>query len=416
MITIRNQLYTFLILLLAFGFSSAWSMNILRPHDPLLWPFYTGKDTWQWFVAAETGIKKGKGFNEDSDHTNVLKIWQPFQDAFSMLQGFEQNSCIGQRIASLTPAEDDIINTFNIFSMSADLHLKASAAFETRFFFCDDWVLSAYIPFFVMSLDDVCFSQDGHAFTQEQIDEFKALVYELGGGLQLDPWRRSGIGDVTLFLDWFRDFRQNKPFLKNVRINWRIGIELPTGKRTEIDELFSIPFGRDGSFAMPFGLGLEVTLGSMIRACVDVQLTHTFDNTRPRRIKVAADQTELLLLAKTPVHRDVGLTQRFDLYLQFYRIFKGLSLKAGYQFYKQGEDIISFKTNAYPSEIANTAESLQDWTAHQYIFDLQYDFHADMDGYNPIVVPQFELFVRIPFNGQRSALIPTFGGIFSIDF
>lgn len=412
---INNQQLRTVFIFLLFLCTKAYAMNLWVPHDPMWWPFYTAKDSLQVFAGAEGGIRKSKAFNEDSRYTNVLKIWQPYQNAVAMLEGFDPYTCIGQRIAMLSPFQEDIIATFNIFSLTADLYLKSSAAIEFRYFFCDQWVLSGYIPFYNMALEDVCFSKDDTPFSQDQIDEFKAVVYELGG-LYLDPWKRKGIGDIALFIDWFRDFKQHKKFLKNVRINWRIGVELPTGKRTDENELFSLPFGRDGSFAMPFGLGLEVTLGTMLRGCVDVQLTHTFDNTRPRRIKVAADQTELLLLAKTPVHRDVGLTQRFDIYMQFYRILGGLSCKAGYRFYKQGEDIVSFKTNDYPVNIANTAESLQDWTSHQYVFTVQYDFHKELDAQDACVVPQFELFVRIPFNGQRSAQVPTCGGIIAFDF
>lgn len=392
------------------------AMNFLRPYDVLQLPEYRRGRTFQPFVLAGTGVRSAQGFGESNGRCNVLQIWQPEQNAFSMLRGAnEQDSCIEQRINSLQRDYDDLINKFGLFNMCADLDLKWDFSVNLRYFFCQDWILSLYIPFCGMKLHNVQFHNAEDDLTAEDITEFKALTNYLGEGLELNPWERSGIGDIVLFVDWFRNFPQPKPFLKNVRINWRIGASLPTGKRIDPDQLFSIPFGNDGAFALPFALDLEVTLGRMIKAGVDVQLQHIFDATRTRRIKTNAEQTDLLFLQKTQVHTDFGLTQQFDLWFQLYRIIKGFSIKVGYQFYKQGENVVSFKTNAFPGDIANTAESLQDWTSHQIIVNAHYHFmnHCSNETW---AIPQCSAYVWLPVNGSRSALFPQFGFMIAADF
>ena len=56
------------------------------------------------------------------------------------------------------------------------------------------------------------------------------------GGLDISSWSKTGIGDLSLMVEWLRDFPQPKPLLKNVRLNLRGGISIPTGVKKDEDK------------------------------------------------------------------------------------------------------------------------------------------------------------------------------------
>jgi len=123
----------------------------------------------------------------------------------------------------------------------------------------------------------------------------------------------------------------------------------------------------------------------------------------------------LLLLLKTPTHKDFGFTQRFNLYLEAWRICRGLSGRITYQFWKKGNDTLTLCTNIFPNAIPNSAQSIQEWTIHQFIFQIDYDFQCDI-AEKEWFKPQLSLFYKLPFNGQRAIVNNTVGATFTLNF
>lgn len=396
----------------------AFGMNLLRPYDSLIRPMYTHNYPWQASVWAEFGISD-KGYNSDNHTTNVLRIWNDDQNALAMLDGFDDESTIGQKRIQIDASDDGVRGHFCV---DADLKNRFSGMLAMRSFFKDTWSVSAYLPLYSMELEHVCFVDQTKDTTAQDLrvkdlltDDFFANVCELGDGYDLSGWQRTGVGDLTLMLEWFYNFVQAKPMLKNVRVNWRLGVGLPTGLRQDEDKLFALPFGYDGAFSLPFGVGLDLHSAFYVRAGFDVQLTHVFGNTRTRRIKTSQNQTDLLLLQKQEVYKDFGLTQQFNLYAQLYRIFKGFSFMLGYQFLKHGADQIALCPGAnFSGAVANSAEHLKEWTLHQLVVRADYEAGVHMD--DPSFYPRISLFAQIPFNGKRVAATRNLGLTFSLDF
>ncbi len=398
--------------------SLCYGMNLLRPYDSLIQPLYTNAYRWQWSLWAATGVSD-KGFNSSNDHTNVLRIWQVDQDALAMLNGFSDASAIGQKNAAVN-ADDD--GTRGHFCVSGDLKNRFSGMVAARVFFKDIWSLSAYLPLYSMALHNVCWKdQTQHRTAEDErvhellTDNFFAQVEELGCGLDLGDWDRTGVGDLTLLVQWFRDFEQAKPMLKKVRINWRAGVGIPTGLRQDTDKVLAFPFGYDGAFSLPFGFGLDLYFDFHLRAGFDVQLTHIFGNTRERRIKTSEGQTDLLFLEKMKVYKDWGLTQQFNLYGQVYKLFDAFSFLIGYQFIKHGKDSLALCPGSdFSAVVANTAESLREWTLHQIVLRADYEMGAHWDA--PIIYPRFSFFAELPFNGKRSIATTNIGVTVALDF
>lgn len=397
----------------------AMNMNLLRPYDTLIRPDFRLDRTYNFTFFAEHGFN-AQGYDGRSFRTNVLQIWQPEQDSLKMLEGFDAQSPIGQLLTNLRAdgANDDGVRGH--FRVCGDLNFD-EVALSGRYQFMRTWFITAYLPIVTMQLKNVNWenltqnvSSGDFSVKQKLTNNFFQNVFVLGDGLELGNWRRTGVGDLALILEWVDDFYQYKPMLKKVRVNWRLGMLVPTGVRQDEDKIFALPFGNDGSVGLVFGFGLDLFLGNYFKVGGDVQLTQNFGNTRCRRIKTQRDQTELLLLAKTPAYKDFGLFQRFNLYCQFYNI-KGLGLKVGYQFAKYGDDVLSINSLNFSDNIANTAESLQERTMQHIIFKAEYDisYHMAQDAR---VKPSVALWSRIPVLGKRVALSPTVGGYFALDF
>jgi len=242
-------------------------------------------------------------------------------------------------------------------------------------------------------------------------DNLFSNVCALGKGLSLGSWKRSGPGDLAILLEWLENFRQTKPFLKNVRVRAFAGFTAPTGKYADEDKIFALPFGGDGSFGFLFGAGLDLSFRTYLRAGLDVELLQLGGRTKCRRIKTNEQQTELLLLEKVNAFREYGFSQRFTLYAQGCNFLGGLEATIGYQFFKHGDDCLTLRGLQYSEEVANTAKSLEEWTMHNLAFKLSYNFS---DEYR--VHPYLSAFIKVPFNGILSAQVKTAGFILGIDF
>lgn len=397
----------------------ALGMDLLRPYDVMIRPPLKTGSMIQAAFMAEHGFNE-RGYNTCGDIVNPLQLWNDNQDALAMLNGFDASTPQGMLAIELRAdgANDDGVRGHYI--VSGDLHTD-SFAITSHYNFLQTWFLTAYLPIYNMTLSDVQWvnqtldvSAGDQSVRTNLTNNFFANVATLGDGLYLGNWARTGIGDLVLMMDWVRDFPQYKPLLKNSRVNWRIGLNLPTGLREDEDKIFARPFGFDGAYGLIFGFGLELTYGCYVKFGGDVELTQLFGNTRCRRIKTDPEQTELLLLAKTQVYRNYGLMQRFNIWGQLWNV-GGLALKIGYQYLKRGEDSFAVRTPLYSTNIANTARSLENWTVHSVIAQAIYDFSAHLQPDAP-VKPYISLFSRVPFNGERAAAGPTIGGLLAIDF
>jgi len=359
-----------------------------------------------------------KSFDACGSVSGPLQIWQPDQSSLPMLEGFDPDSKISL-LREQIDANDD--GTRGHLAFCGNIDINYATALSTRFFFLNDWFVSIHLPAYHQELRNVAFvdktenKNNADYLTKTLLtNNFAANMLELGC-LDIHGWKRTGIGDLTVLLNWYHNFPQPKDVLKMVTLNTRFGLSLPTGKRADINKLFALPFGNDGACAIPFGLGLDLTLGNYFQAGIDVQLTHIFGHSRDYRIKTALNQTELILLQKARAYKDYGLTQQFNLYAKMNNFFKGLSVLTGYQYLKHGQDYLALCNNKFSNTIVNTAESLQESTAHHIFINTSYDF-AVHTWDRTRVQPYISLYAKIPFNGKRFTGSNMLGCVIAFDF
>ncbi|PKN03341.1 hypothetical protein CVU75_02720 [Candidatus Dependentiae bacterium HGW-Dependentiae-1] len=392
------------------------AMVVFKPHDPLIRPDFRFEKKGELAFFAEHGFK-ARGFDNAGNRSDVLQIWNCDQNTLAMLKGFPANSPETELLEKVN-ATDDGTRGHMIFC--GDLFMDAGALFG-RYHFYREWFLTAYLPFYRMQLKNVHtrdLTQDNTPADIRVKENLTGPISQVTadmGCLNIGPWTRTGFGDATVLLEWVHNFWQPKPFLKNVMLDWRIGLAVPTGKREDEDKLMALPFGYDGNVGLIFGGGIELLLGRYFKVGLDVELIQQFGNTRDRRIRTNRDQTDLLLLQKVCAYRDFGMTQKFDLYLQIFRLWDALSCRVGYQFLKHGDDFLSLRNQDFSFHVANTARPLQEWTVHQGVVTLSYDCakHLKPDA---LFKPAVSLFGYLPFNGKRSVAFPLIGGMVSVDF
>jgi opacity protein-like surface antigen len=245
-------------------------------------------------------------------------------------------------------------------------------------------------------------------------DNIKTFVKRFGH-LNWSNWSTTGCGDLVCLLDWGKDFPQEKNDLKNVDLHAFIGVSCPTGKDKDEDEAFSVALGNDGAWTMPLGIGIDLDFKQHIALGAEADFEVIFDHTKDRRLKTEKHQTEFLLLNKGRATKDHGLTWKFYLYLQGYRIWRGLSLKAAYEYTKHDSDHLTPKSDNFSSSVANSDRSLDEWNLHEFIFSLNYDFFVK-ECKDCVVKPQLNIFYKLPVAGKRIIMPQTIGGQFALNF
>lgn len=402
--------------------SSAHAMNRSQPYDMFLRPHCVRWDRFTISLFAEKGFTT-RGYNSQGNRTNPLQIWDCDQNALKMLFGFPAACPASQLLARIQGqggAPDDGIR--GRFDVCGDLDYRFGGGISAYYFMPHNISLSAHLPIYSMELKNVSWTDKTQDLTgadarvkENLTNDFFANVRELGC-LELCNWQRTGLGDLSIMAEWLDNFPQrDKEMLHNVMLNGRAALSFPTGKKRDEDKVLALPFGNDGAFSLMFGGGMELDIGDYVKTGLDVELTQVFGNTKVRRIKTDPGQTELLLLAKTCAYMDHGLQQQFTLFGQLYNVCGGVSLRAMYQYTKRGKNELSLLTNNFSTRIANTAQSLRDFTLHNFIVSLSYGFESHFDE-DSRVIPSLSLYGKIPFAGTRSAQSTIIGAQLSLDF
>jgi hypothetical protein len=361
------------------------------------------------------------------DKHNVLNIYDKYQDAATMFKNpsdsikeavaLEYNNMYAAFGGQLITAPISFEGEYR------ELDLTLFGKYTLKNFIDGDLDLSVHLPVRWRKIENIQFKDLSkivlpmvpYYYQQnytKNFDVFNAKMKELGN-IDFSECDKSGIGDLVVMLEWLRSFKQNKEALKNVDMFLRIGLSCPTAETKDIDKVFSMSLGNDGAWGMPIGFGLGLDFSNKIRAGGDVEFFILFDETKERRLKTDPDQTEFLLLNKGRATLDSGLTWKFNIFLQAYRFYKGLSLKLDYEYIKHDDDTLYEKTDTFDRTVINTANSLKEWNTHNLIFQVNFDFFMWQ---SVLTRPQLSLFYKYPITGKNIINMDTFGGQLGFNF
>ena len=299
--------------------------NFSRPYDiNFRMAQWKGKD-FRLGVNAEYGTTSS-GRDWDENKVGTLRIYNDSESALTMLMGAQRGSDIYNLANALLPAfapatDDGVRGHFKLDGKYEELALTVHGKYNLPIeAIPGNFDISFYIPFRSMDVKNVKWNDQTKSVLNADLnvhrlltDDIDTVVKDLGD-LDLKSWSKTGLSDLAFMLGWYMDFKQMKEHLKNVRVNVRLGLTVPSGEKKKEDKVLSMPLGNDGAWGIPVSLGLDLDFVSNIKAGLDLELLFLGDQTRTRRLKTDENQTDFLLLNKGKATKSFGVTYKFNLF------------------------------------------------------------------------------------------------------
>ena len=388
--------------------------NVLMPYNFVLYPDYTYPIKFDTQFIYEGGFA-AHGYAPHVHGTkNPLQLFQCEQDGIAALKGFDSQSDIGQ-LAQFFNINDDN-TTHGIWTPSANFYVPFNGMFALVGGLGHHVTLEFYTQYLVAELKDVCWKEKntGVEFEDNNVPNLLGDLSALGHIDLTHGWQRHGFGDTVGLIRWKYDFIQfHKRILHNVRLSARGGVLVPTGLTENNSILLGLPFGYDQGWGVIFGGNMGLFTHHQFRFTLDLEFLQLFGNTKARRVATNVDQTDLFLLKRQCVFVDPGFTQQYTFMLEKRNFWNNFSASVAYQYYKHNDDTYYPVTNEGNFAIINDAQVVQEWTTHQFLFKMQYEFNA----FNPNAVrPQLSIFGKYGFNGKRAIVDSSVGLSLTVAF
>jgi len=279
--------------------------------------------------------------------------------------------------------------------------------------------LGVYIPIKSIELKNICFEDKTQEFfptdflVKDFIKDLSSNTLELGC-LDIGNFSESGIGDVIIMLDWAYWYQTDASILEQVMFYVKLGLSIPSAQAKDQDKAFSFALGNDGAWGFPIGIGIEFDFKKHFKTGINLDLLVLLNDERDRRAKTEERQTEFLLLNKTNVKKEFGLTWNIEFWLQLVSPCYGFNAKAMYQYVRHETDTLFTCDAGYKHEIINSAKSLKGWDMHNLIFTLFYDFSAHWESKQ--LHAESGLFYKVGLTGDSIIEHDTIGGYFGFSF
>lgn len=280
----------------------------------------------------------------------------------------------------LSPSRDGFAN----FSIPADFHI-----FEWYFNFVTNFYKGFFLwvnlpmrrmqithPCFVdlSPTDDQCPNLDTPVW-QQFLNNFDAILARYN--LSKDPFRQTTIGDLTVTVGWAYSYHESDQ-LDYVDVDLQTGVLFPTGKRRNEDQIFSLPTGYNGHWAVPFAGDLSfgtfewLTIGGHVEAMV------FGDRTECIRLKTAPCQSGIITLAKGDAKVKPGPIFIGGAYIKGDHFMRGLSLTIGYSYARKNADrVIPCDTCLTCESVASNDGRFLGWQMQTIHILADYDFTKD---------------------------------------
>ena len=399
-------------------------LNIIRPYDETFLCLPLDCSRGEFNVLYEKSLSVW-GVQDDFDNecpdflakkVNPLQVYQTEQDGLGALKGFDTDSSIGQ-YAQIFTVDDDNNQRAHFLPRG---NLSFQNAIITGRYTRKHISFTASLPICSIELKDVCWKDLTQHNTAEDAlahtyltDDFSATIQKLGC-LDINGYKRAGLSDLYIGTTYNQIFPRIDGILNTVGLQAQVGLTLPTGKKRDNGVILGFEFGNNGSVGGVFAGGIDLAFAHYLRAGANAQFLYVFGNNFKTRVKTDPAQTDLLFLQQAKVYTQWGLMQKFYLYAELYRIFKGVSLQVAYQYLRHEKDTLyTYPDNIY-QPLANNAISLQEWTMSTMVYKLRIEPALTLSdrGWSP----RAELFFKQGFNGRNAFLSRSIGGHISISF
>ncbi|MBI2775211.1 hypothetical protein HYX58_04365 [Candidatus Dependentiae bacterium] len=222
-------------------------------------------------------------------------------------------------------------------------------------------------------LDDQLIRQYG--LSEDQILQLDQIRRQLQNSLGFEPTKSSTVGfsDIDLY---FRFGKIWEYFLKFKRIDLGIrgGMMINTGKKRDVNNPASLPYGGNGFFGLYLAGDAEFELKEDWKAGLYVRMSKRFARTFPNRIPIANEQP-LFGAVLGDLRVDPGLTFAISPYARVEDIRDGLGGQLQYTAVVHYDDLyVDKRENPIPSATLQALNDRSDFGSEYFTVNLFYDF------------------------------------------
>lgn len=378
------------------------------------WPYDRTFTTQAWYKklgsigAAFEYMVSNRCYDPNEKQVAATQIYGENESSLSMLEGFEagtEMNLLANRVRGMQDGTRGMFATrgkleawsfflngsFNLsmIKIPGDLTLNLSIPFQRRAMKDVTWTS---LTKDLTVQDDMVRSVIGS--NQEELSDFARTHAKLDLGDQ----ERIGLGDIVAMLDWKCFFLHNHNRLKEVLVNLRAGVSIPTGHELDLDKAYDLSFGHDSTFAVPIGAGLQLGLSHNFAIGIDVGTTLLVRRSKEWRLKNGWAQTEHLLPKKGMATRDYGPEWKFKLYGRLTHALPGTAFLLGYQFHKMADSTLYEQDKTVSASLANRSASVDSNESHNGFVEVLW---SPKEAHTWRVSPELSFGVKVPFNGKR---------------
>ncbi len=395
------------------GLSAYTPTNIQMPYDNDL-----TQRLWKPESMVQVGVRgltmlQTRAYNGDEHPVSVTQVYglqanENKESSLAMLEGNLPGTSLHGLANRLRGAQDGTRGTFVVNGDLSWNQLCVDLMYRlTMFKLPGLFSIGVHVPFIDAAIHDVVWTSQTKSQTLQDdrvrsllVDDQASLVAFVAqnGNLDIGSQRRTGMGDVSCMLYWQGHFTQYNQRLSDVMVQFRLGVQLPTAHKVDVDKVFDIDFGHDGSAAIPMGAGLRLDLGGGIRVGGDVGSTMIIRQQKQWRLKTSWAQTPWLLLSKGLATREYGPQWRFTVYAQTEFAKTGIFCTGAYQFFKHTDSTFYPQDDVMSALLINSSPTVDAAESHNLVGAISF---VPPQARAWKVLPEANLQLTMPFNGKN---------------
>jgi hypothetical protein len=286
---------------------------------------------------------------------------------------------------------------------------------------CHGFFGQLYIPVRKLAINNITYddrSLQPGAMKDAEFIKYRHFILELRKNLNAvginynKHFNYTGIGDTSFLLGWTFNYEDTK-HLDFIDTTFKLGLLFPTGRTTDINNVFDLPQGYNGFFAVPAYFDISTGLFEWLTIGAHAGALFFIDKLKTVRMKSDKEQNGYIKLLKGCARVSQGTIWNLGAFLKADHIFDGFSFTFSYRFDKQERTRLNpVDYKKFIPEIVNTDCLLNGWQMNSLNFIFEYDF-ATLDCPNR---PRINFFFDIPISGKQIFKTTLSGGSIGIDY
>ncbi len=342
------------------------------------------------------------------DRTNLLTLYG-CEDVAALSQASEQ---LGGKPLVL-PGDPDFIT----FKAVADVFEADINWYQN---FCYGFFLHFHLPAIAVRICPSGFI-NAEEYGEEKISRKYSPVWEQPVE-ELNPFlsqfnlktcipAEGGLSDSTLFIGWSHSYEDTE-YLDFIDTTLKTGVLFPTGKKRQLDELFSIPYGYNGFYAIPFYW--DISFGAFDWLTFGFHADTLFFLKREQCLRLRTTEeasSGIIVLGEGRADVKHGTVWRLGTYIKADHFFGGLSLLLAFAYEQKNQSTIMPCDPEFDACKTNEDPRFDKWARSLAHIELEYDFAKD----DSCVGTRFGFFYDQEMTGLRTFNVNPAGGYFGID-